>query len=306
MGALKDWKAGYRVAAVTAVALWGASFTAMRLLLETVPTPLLVLSRLVIAAIFLLALAGVLRRRIVLKHLGVIVVLAVVGVFGHQLLQTTGMETALAITAGVIVAVIPAWTCILGAAFLRERLTPLQIVGVCVAFAGVLVVVDAPRALAGISLTAFTRGDLLVLASTFLWAAYTILVRANPQAQSDVGDTGLLMGVAALMFVPLVSWRDAVTVWSEMSLAQWIALLGLGIGASGIAFWLWSYALREIGATEASAWIYTEPLFAAVFAMALLGERPSPMLAIGAVIVLAGVALTQRLLGAPRPARSAT
>jgi drug/metabolite transporter (DMT)-like permease len=64
--------------------------------------------------------------------------------------------------------------------------------------------------------------------------------------------------------------------------------------ASLVAFLLWSYGVNEIGAARAGQFVNLMPVFGAVLAVVLLGERITASQVVGAAFVFAGILLVQR------------
>jgi len=61
-----------------------------------------------------------------------------------------------------------------------------------------------------------------------------------------------------------------------------------------LAYVAWNRGIELVGAPRASAFLHTIPLFAAVFATSLLGERLYPFHVVGFALILAGVTLAAR------------
>jgi drug/metabolite transporter (DMT)-like permease len=81
---------------------------------------------------------------------------------------------------------------------------------------------------------------------------------------------------------------------SRMSLDAWLAIGFLGVGCSFLAVLLYFVALRRTESQKVGVYLYTIPPMTAVVAVLYLGETLSVNLVVGAVLVIAGVALTER------------
>jgi drug/metabolite transporter (DMT)-like permease len=75
---------------------------------------------------------------------------------------------------------------------------------------------------------------------------------------------------------------------------QWIAVLFLASICSGLAFFLWNYALSRIESVQAAVWLYLEPVVAFIALFILYGSIPSTLTIIGGLLVLVGAALTSK------------
>ena len=167
----------------------------------------------------------------------------------------------------------------------------MHVVGLTIAFAGVVVVVTLGSG-SELSL-ASTKGPLIVLGAPLAFALYNVILKpllgrhdllALTAATSLVGIVGLLPFVRASTVETVV---DASA--SEMAL-----LLYLGVLATLLGYILWSVGLRGIGPTRAVSYTYAISPLAVVIGAIVLDETITPWLVLGGALVIGGIALTQR------------
>jgi len=118
---------------------------------------------------------------------------------------------------------------------------------------------------------------------------------------------GRVQALALVFFADLIMWPitfavERVTVPTHIE--GWAGLLWLGLLASGVANILWFDLLKDWGATRAGMIAYSIPIIGLV-AGALLGEVITPNLALGAVLVLIGIALVNGVIRLPVQAKEA-
>jgi len=287
---------GPRLLAFLAVVFWGISFVATRVALRYVSPIALIVTRFAMGVALLHGL--LLARRIPLvpprARWGSLATMGFVGVFVHMLLQAYALTLTTAVRTGWLIGIIPIWSALLAALFLHERFGPGKIVGLLLGFLGAAIVVTRGRIDPKLLALPTTRGDLLVLASTVTWAIYTVFGHATIRALGSLRATAGAMLLGWLMLVPLFIARHA---WRELAAVPptgWGAILFLGIGCSGLAYWFWYRALERVETSRVAAFLYLEPLVTVAAAVPLLGEHVSPSTVVGGGIVLLGVALVQR------------
>lgn len=125
-------------------------------------------------------------------------------------------------------------------------------------------------------------GNGMALLSSFFFAALILLLRReNDAAQSAVTWGNLTLAAAILPFVK-----------SDLALTtkSLLVLMALGVFQIGLAYAFFIRGLRYVTATQASLTGMIEPVANPIWVFLLLGERPSPYAAAGAVIVLAAIA----------------
>ena len=292
-----------RLGAFLAVVLWGISFVATKAALREISPVTLIFTRSALGSVLLLATLAARRLPLVPPRAswGPLALMGFVGVCFHQLLQAFGIRLTTAVHAGWIVGLIPIWSAVLAGLFLRERFGAGKVAGLALGFAGAVLVVSRGRATPGILALPGTRGDLLMLASTLNWAIYTTLGHATIRRLGSLRATAGAMLLGGLMLAPLFlhagGWRE----YAGLSGPGLAAVLYLGIGASGLGYLFWYGALEKVETSRVAAFLYLEPLVTLAAAVALLHEPVGLATLAGGLLVLAGVALVQRV-----PARAVT
>ncbi len=283
--------------ALFVVVVWGANFVATKDVVGEI-SPVTIIWLRFGMGFLILGAATAWRKQFALPQKSEWAYLALLGFIGitfHQWLQATGLITAAATTTAWIVATIPIFTAILGWLVLREKLGWLAIVGIALATFGVLLIVSKGNLPALASGNFGTIGDFLVLISAVNWAVFSVLSRRGLASQP----------AARMMFyVMLFGWLFT-SIWlfgfgpglneiPQLSTRGWGNILVLGIFGSGLAYIAWFDALREIPASQLSAFIYIEPLVTVLVAALWINESISAASLIGGGIIILGVILVNR------------
>jgi drug/metabolite transporter (DMT)-like permease len=284
------------LAALAAVTAWGVSFVATKAALRELSPAVLVFSRFAMGTVLLHALlaargAPLLPPR---ERMPALLLMGFVGVFAHQMIQVEGLARTTAVRTGWLIGLIPIWSALLSAAFLRERFGPRKTAGLLLGFAGAVLVVtrgSLSRDLLGLP---STTGDLLVLASTLNWAIYSAIGGGTIRALGATRATAGAMLPGWLMLGPLWIRERGWEAYGDLSGAGWSALLFLGVGCSGLAYLAWYSALKRLETGRVAAYLYVEPLVTLAAAVPLLGEPVAATTIAGGLVVLLGVFLVQR------------
>jgi len=105
--------------------------------------------------------------------------------------------------------------------------------------------------------------------------------------------TSYVTAFGTLALIPMSITSDWSTV-QALSREQWIAVLFLASICSGLAYFLWNYALSKIDSVQAAVWLYLEPVVAFIGVFILYGSIPSTLTIVGGALVLIGAAFTLR------------
>lgn len=284
-----------RLAALTAVVLWGISFVATKAALRELSPVTLIFTRFAMGVAILIVILELKREPLVPPRDSwrILALMGFVGIFLHQMIQVHGLTLTTAVRTGWLIGVTPIWSALLATIFLGERFGPRKVLGLLVGTIGALLVVTRGNFSTGVLALPATRGDLLVLVTTVTWAIYTILGRDALKRLGSARATTAAMFIGWAMMIPFFV---ASTGWHEyrhLSPTGVIAILFLGIGCSGLGYLLWYAALERIEATQVAAFLYIEPLVTLLAAVTLLGESVALVTIFGGVLVLLGVLIVQ-------------
>jgi drug/metabolite transporter (DMT)-like permease len=287
-----------RIALLTACFLWAISFIATKVALEAVPPLTVVAARLLVSAVVFAVWLIATRRSLAGVTLAKLPLLFVLSLFGtglHYSVQTIGIDFTTASNASVYAVTGPISIMLLSAVILRERITLRKGAGLAVALVGVLLVMG-PETLMSLELKGNVLGDLLVMASIFMWGLFTVLGKAVTDELGALRVTAVVTMIGAGWMLPVgageVMWRSFSL--AEVPIQAWLAIGFLGVGCSFLATLLYFVALQETESQKVGLYMYTIPPMTAVVAMIFLGERLDLLFVAGAALIFAGVALTER------------
>lgn len=290
--------AATRLALLGACFLWAISFVATKIALDVIPPLTVVSLRLLIAAgcfLPILATGGrwttVAKGPILLKLLG----LSLFGAGLHYGFQTVGLQTTSASNASVYVATGPITILLLAVVFLGEKLNVRKLLGIAIAVVGVVMVMG-PAKLAGFELAGNLVGDLLVFVSIVMWGCFTVFGKKVTDflGALTVSASVTVIGAAWMTPVGLLEMHRTGFGLGEITPAAWAAVAYLGVGCNFVAVLLYFTALQHTESQKVGAYLYSIPPMTAVVARTVLDEPITLGLVVGTVLVIAGVALTER------------
>ncbi|GAB4152455.1 MAG: DMT family transporter [Cyanobacteria bacterium J069] len=271
--------------------LFAGSFIAGKYTTVELSPILTTLLRYVIALLFLSSLlihykkpALIVQSKDVLK----LVLLGLFGVVGyHYFFFLSLRHTAIANTA-IINAFNPVITGIAAALFIRERLTMQNYLGGAIALLGVLALLskgDVNR-LVGLQIN---LGDGLMLCAVLSWVVYSLLIKVLSQRYSGftISLYTALFGVVLLL---LLSLREDWATVARLSPAAIASLIYMGVGASGLGYFLYNLSVKAIGPTRASSSVYSlVPVFVALLAFAFFRQPVTGLMLFSISLIILGL-----------------
>lgn len=277
---------------VAAMLFWGFSFVWYKMAYQHFLPLTVVFFRLSLSSAFLFLLAATMKKlqHVSRKDLPLLFLVALFEPFLYFIGESFGMQRVSSTLASIIIATIPLFTPVAAYYFFKERISILNIFGIIVSLAGVLIVVKANTSHGSSSLL----GVLLIFLAVFSAVGYSLLVKQLTERFNPFTIVAWQNGVGAILFFPLFWFfefprleMDAIT-WKNM-----LPVVYLTFFASVLAFIFFVNAVATIGASKANIFTNAIPVFTALFSWLLLGEQLSAVKLTGMFIVIAGIVLSQ-------------
>jgi len=287
-------RAASYVAFILVCVLWGTTYAAIRIGLETIPPALLGGLRFAAAGMFL---AGVLAwRGERAPHVSRWPWLALVGILmvgvgnGGVIWAEQWVPSGIA---AVCVATTPFW--MTGAEACThdgERMSRRLVVGLLVGFSGILLLVWPGVTAGGSAGHRFLVGVLLLQTACVGWSVGSVLSRRHVREASPFFAAAMQMAFGGLFMLLAGTIRGE---WSLLGFSQrtLAAEIYLTVVGSLVGYSAYTYALKHLPMATVSLYAYANPIVAVVLGAALVGESLGARVVAACLMVLAGSALVQ-------------
>lgn len=276
--------------AVTLV-LWASAFVAIRDLATHFRPGSLALGRLAVGAICLGVVA--LRRRPQLVRPARtdwwrIVLIGLLWYALYMVALNAGERRIDAGTSAMLIQLAPILIAVLAAIFLGERFTRFIVLGLVLAFAGVVVISLGSGDGGGHDIL----GVLLCLTSAVGYAVSMILQKPLMGRLVSVQVTWMACSIGAIACLPFAGQLVHDIEHAPLSATLWVVYLG--VFPTAIAFTTYGFALTHMDASSLGITTYLVPVITVLLAWGWLGETPPALAYVGGVLALLGVAVARR------------
>lgn len=214
--------------------------------------------------------------------------LGIGGLFGYHFLYFTALRNAPTVDASLIAYLWPLLIVILSALAPGERLRAHHVAGALMGFAGAVLIVTRGQAVAMNPDYAF--GYAIALLAAFVWSSYSVLSRRFATVPTDV-VTGFCLVTAALATGAHLALEQ--TVWPEGP-GQWLAVLGLGLGPVGLAFFAWDAGVKHGDIQVLGAASYSAPLLSTLLLIALGASAFTWVIGLACALITAGAVIAAK------------
>ncbi len=168
-----------------------------------------------------------------------------------------------------------------------RRVRPLALAGIVAAICGVAIIAGVPSA------RDTPLGIALALGGAVAFAAYLLLVRASDARYTTLAVVARTYPLTALLLTVAAGITQEAPPPLDAHLA-WAGILAMALGSQLFGHVAVNAAVRSVSATLVGMTILLEPVIAAVTAAFVFGERLTPATGVGALVILAGIALSVR------------
>jgi drug/metabolite transporter (DMT)-like permease len=280
------------LAMATVYVVWGSTYLAIRVVIETMPPMLSAGVRFLVAAgivgMILIGRSGfdVLRverhRAAAAAFVGV---LLLVGGNGGVVL---GERTVASGIAALLVAMVPLWVVVLRA-LTGDRPRSRTVIGVLIGFVGLTILV-VPSGDAG---TSTIGGILLIIGASLSWSIGSLLagrvaVPANPFVTTFYE---MVAGGSVLLLIGIVAGETTDVDLGAISGRSWLALVYLVLMGSVVAFTAYVWLLHHAPISLVATYAYVNPVIAVLLGALILNEPITAAVVAGGAVIVLGVVL---------------
>lgn len=207
------------------------------------------------------------------------------GLFGYHALYFLAIKTAPPVEASLICYLWPLLIVLFSALLAGEKLAWFHLVGVGTGLAGTVLIVGAKGVAPS---AAYIVGYAAALGCAIVWSLYSVLSRRVARDVPTDAVGGFCGATALLALICHLAFET--TVWPA-SAAEWLAVLALGLGPVGAAFFLWDHGVKQGDIKTLGVAAYATPLLSTLILLATGQGSHSWTLALAAALIVGGAVL---------------
>jgi drug/metabolite transporter (DMT)-like permease len=278
-------------ALVLSMIFWSFSFVWFKIANKSYDPITIVFIRLCIATVFLSTYLWITHgfkgvRKADRKYF---LLLAFFEPFLYFLGESHGLTYVSSTAGSVIISTIPVFAVIFAWFFYREKLRLINYIGVAVSFIGVIIFIADSSGGLVINLKGLTLLFLAVISAV----GYNMVLHRLASEYNPVSIVNIQNAIGVILFLPLFLIFDLKKFIATGIVADFSSVVLLAIFASSGAFVLFAYSVRHLGISRANIFSNLIPVFTAIFAFLLVGDKLTLLNGAGMAVVIAGLFLSQ-------------
>ncbi len=222
------------------------------------------------------------------RTLASLLLCSLLGVVVNQLLFVKGLSFTTVINATLITTTIPVFTLVISILVGHDRASWRHILGIALAAAGVVYLVDPFRA----NFSAETTlGNLLIVINSLAYGAYIALSRDLVKRYGALNLITWLFLIGSVLTLPLTIYSLRAEQIDLVPLSAWLTLVYIVVVPTVGAYYLNAWALMRVSPGIVAIYIYLQPLLAFGLAPLVLGESLNSRTIVACVLIFTGVAV---------------
>lgn len=278
-----------------AMLFWGLSFIAIKIALRsyspvTVVTVRLFFVAVILGTIFLInkGLDNLPAR----KDIPLLLLIGFLNPFLAFLLETTGMQYVTASLTAVMMSTVPLFTPLAAFIVLRERVGLFNILGLLLSFVGICLIILSQ----GSPIDYTIIGLVFLTCAVFSGVLYTVIAKKLLDRYASLTIVTFQQVFGFLMYIPvfLIRGTDDLFLEGTFDSTGFLSIIFLAVFPSSISYYIFNDGIKKIGPTRANAYLNLTPVITAVASFFILREGIGALKALGIVIVITGLFLSQR------------
>ena len=232
------------------------------------------------------------KSRIEKKDLGRLFLCALAGIAINQLLFVKGLSLTYSIHASLLMLVTPILITIMAAFFLKEKLGWPKIIGLLLGVIGAIVlIVDRTTSS---SASNPILGDMLIIVNAVSYTIYFILVKPLMLKYNPIVVMRMLFSIGFFLILPFCFTQFMATDFTAFTDIAWANLAIICVLGTFLAYIFNVYGIKHLGASIAGAYIYIQPILAAIIAIIFLKESLDIQKIIAGLMIAAGVYISTK------------
>lgn len=278
-----------------ATLMWAGHTIAARLSVNEISPMLLMELRWLLSLLVLVVFCRkqlVSQMPAVKERLGWVFMMGAFGIAGFTVFFILAAQFTTAVNLGITQGSIPAFVMIMGLIVLRTKVSFLQICGLVLSLGGVVLLVSG-GSLSVLKNVQFNIGDLLMLIACLCYAGYTV----GLSRRIDMSPVLMLAFFSAAAVVTLTISTAIEYAYGSLvipGIKGWLLVIYCAIFPSVLAQILFMRGVELVGSNRAGLYVNLVPVFAALFAVMILGEVMHLYHIISLVLVLGGIYMAER------------
>ena len=222
------------------------------------------------------------------------------GMVLNMLMFFKGLSLSTPINSSVVITIAPVLLLVLSAIFLKEKITWMKSIGIGLGLLGALVLIlfgiktqpNAPN---------IPLGNMLFVVNAASYSVYLIIVKPLVGKYSSITLMKFFFLFAVLMNLPIGISEFTAVQWTSLSFDAIWKLIFVVLGTTVLTYLFNIYALKQLSPSTIGAFIYLQPLLAAIFAIVMGADTLTPLRVGAAILIFVGVFLSTRKKTSPKP-----
>lgn len=277
---------------ILSMVFWGMTFVWTKIVLDYWEPVTIILFRLIVSSAMIFGFLKLFGRvqKVSKKDYGLFLLSAVFNPFIYFIGENYGVKHSSATVSAVIIATIPVFTAIAARTIYKERLSVINILGMVLSLAGIVVMLNGPE----FNIRASGKGLIWLTMAVISAVFYAIVLKklAVKYSSATIVATQNLIGI--FLFLPLFFIFDFQQFTETKITGELITnIILLAIFGSSLAFIFFTIGTRELGVSRTNLFSNLIPFFTAVTSFIVLKEEFTAMKIVGMVTVIGGVVMSQ-------------
>ena len=233
------------------------------------------------------------KKNYVLKNLGFFIVLGITSITIFNSIVYYSLNFTQVISGVLMISTIPVMIIFISSLLKIEKTNIFQIIGVILSLTGVLFIITKAD-IEILKTLNFNKGDITMVVAMFSWATYSALLKKKKYELSQISLLEVVITFGLVFLIPIYFIEMNMGYLIKLGKPFYLTLTYVVLFPGLCSFFFWIKGISIIGANRSGIFLHLMPIFGAVMAMIIFGEKFMFYHFLGAIFIFSGIILSNR------------
>ena len=233
------------------------------------------------------------KKDYVLKNLGFFIVLGITSITIFNSIVYYSLNFTQVISGVLMISTIPVMIIFISSLLKIEKTNVFQIIGVILSLTGVVFIITKAD-IEILKTLNFNKGDITMVVAMFSWATYSALLKKKKYELSQISLLEVVITFGLVFLIPIYFIEMNMGYLIKLGKPFYLTLTYVVLFPGLCSFFFWIKGISIIGANRSGIFLHLMPIFGAVMAMIIFGEKFMFYHFLGAIFIFSGIILSNR------------
>ena len=233
------------------------------------------------------------KKDYIMNNVGFFIILGITSITIFNSIVYYSLNFTQVISGVLMISTIPVMIIFISSLLKIEKTNVFQIIGVILSLTGVVFIITKAD-IEILKTLNFNKGDITMVVAMFSWATYSALLKKKKYELSQISLLEVVITFGLVFLIPIYFIEMNMGYLIKLGKPFYLTLTYVVLFPGLCSFFFWIKGISIIGANRSGIFLHLMPIFVAVMAMIIFGEKFMFYHFLGAIFIFSGIILSNR------------